>query len=659
MRPTTCALCESRCGLLADVVGDRVVGLRPDDAHPVSRGHACVKGLRFHEVHHHPDRLLRPRVDGRDLSWDAAFARVGDRLRAIADRHGPHAVGIYSGNAAGHTLGAVLGVTAFQRAFGTRRHYSCLTLDNAPQFVVYEEVFGAAMRTFAADFAGSDAIALFGTDPLSSQCSQAQSNPRGPHHLREAGRSGRLWVVDPRRSKTAEVGRHLAIRPGGDLALLGWLLREALGRGRAHAAVRAGDLAVLGEAVADHTLARAAAATGLATVELESLRDALLAAERPIVWSGLGVLLGGHGTLGHWLTVCLQAALGGLDRPGGWRIPAGLDLAPIARRLGLKARDGRVRGRSGHAAVMDTLPAADLAADALAGDLRALVVVGGNPVLSLPDHASARRALGGLELLVSLDLFVNDTGTLAHAVLPVRDWLERDDLPLHLAGQRWSDHGPVAPAWERAVVATRGEARGDHEILVALARSAGRRPYGSLAADLALRSGVDPLVAAGLIARVPRGAPRLSHHPDGAVHLAVPELLAALRGVRDPGPGLALVSSVRPVETLNHWQHGSRAARRREAVARVHPDTLAASGVVEGPARLVGAEGRELVVEVRADPTLRPEVVVLPFGWGHLPGAVDRGGVCVNALIGADALEAFTGQPRSNGSPVRLVPVAP
>lgn len=628
--PVTCALCESRCGLIAEVDQDQVRGLRPDRDHPISAGHACVKGLRFHELHHHQGRLRRPRLHGEETDWPRALGILGETLSRIANESGPQSIGIYSGNAAGHSLGAVLGVAAFQRGFGTRRHYSCLTLDNAPQFVVQEEVFGAAMRTFQADFAHADVIALFGTDPVSSQCSQAQSNPRGPHHIREAGRAGRLWVVDPRRSLTARIGHHLAPRPGSDVAVLGWLLREALPN--AGASIPAAEIEGLRSAVEGFGLERVARSADLPPAALLGLRDALLGAERPLVWSGLGVLLSGQGTVGFWLTTCLQAVLGGIDRPGGWLRPSGLDLGWLSHRIGLRARDSSRRGRSGHPAILDTLPAADLAADALSGDLRALVVVGGNPRSALPASHTAAAALDALDLLIRIDLFDDPT---ADAALPACSWLARDDLPLHLAGR----HQP-----ESAVVRAVGQARPDFDILVGLTRSAGRKAFGSRVLDGVLRF-ADPVTwVRRLVPRIPEVPAPLSLHPDGMMHLVVPEFVHALEF---PEPeGLALVSTIRPVGSLNHW-----IGQERVPTARVHPTTLADLGLGGGAARLVaaadGAE-RSVLVELIGDSDIRPGVVALPFG---------NAATNPNAVISAVDLEPFTGQPQSNGTTVRLVPV--
>ncbi len=668
---TYCRICESACGLVATVDGARLVRLRPDPDHPVSRGYACVKGTRFAAVHHHPDRLLRPRLrsaDGpADAAWTDALAVVGGRLRELVERD-PRSVGIYSGNAAGHSLGAVLGVTALQRALGTPRHYSCLTLDNAPMFVVTEEVFGNPLVTATADYAGSDCLVLIGTDPLVSQPSQAQSHPDGVRGIVAAARRGALVVVDPRRSATARrASLHLPPRPGSDVDLLAFLVRRVLDAGRSDTWLDPADVAAVRAAVEPFDRGAAAAATGLPGDALDALAERLLAAEAPLVWSGLGVLLGPEGTVGWWLTLVLQAVLGGLDRPGGWRYQSGgVDLVALARRLGLRGREPTSRGRSGHRGVLGTLAAADLAADALDDGpdrLRALIVVGGNPLVALPDSEAARRALERLDLLVCVDLFVNATGRLAHAVLPAAAWPARDDVAVHMAPQRPVPHLQLAPA----VVPRVGEAREDWDILLDLARAAGRAPFGSRAADLLLRatrarpttlaravvatSGPlrwrDIRRAGGAVGSVAGLRERGTDHPDGRPRLAVPEFVAALGRRTGLAEGLRLVTSVRPAPTMNSWMARGRAQERAAPVALLHPDD--AGEARDGDrVELTGESGGTLTVRVRLDPTLRPGVVVVGYGREDGP----------NRLIGSGDLEEFTGQPRSNGGRVTMRPVS-
>ncbi len=692
---TRCRICESACGLVAEVAQGRVERLRPDPEHPASRGFACRKGSAFVGIQNHPQRLVQPKVrDGalRNASWAEALERAGRALANLQREHGPESVGLYVGNAVAHSLGSVLGVTALHRALGTSKFYSALSLDNSEMFVVLEEVMGNPMASFVADYARSDLLLLIGTDPVASQPSQVQSHPGGVAEIIERAKADALVVVDPRRSATARrASCHLRPRPGSDVALLAHLVQRALSdpptrkRADADPLLRPGDLDALAAAVAPWSRDEAAAETGLSIDEVDLLAERLLAAERPLVWCGLGVLLGPDGTVGYWLTLVLQAILGGLDREGGWLQQRGaIDLPSLFARLGVPGRDLNLRSRIGnYPAVLGGLAAATMADDILTegpGQLRGLVVIAGNPAITLPNTPRARVALDALEALVCMDLFVNDTGIGADVVLPAATWLERPELAVHSANQARRPHVQLSPA----AVSPRGEAREDWQILVDLARATGGRPFGSVAADLALKAtGATPVSiarAANLLSPVgwkrlrgaargvevdkePLGALRRrgSDHRDKTVHLAIPEFLDALRdhtGLAAPPTGglaLQLVTSVRPVETMNSWMHTGPGARRAPA-ARLHPDHAAGlgdSGVIQ-VWRADAPEASRVTVEFAPDEGVRPGVLVLPYGWGHADGAIGSGedgvtGVNANMLVATDRLEPFTGQPLSNG----------
>ena len=600
--PTYCRICESACGLVATVEEGRVTALRPDMAHPVSKGYACIKGTRFHERHYAPERLRHPWVRGEgDVSWLRALAFAGERIRALVDEHGPESVGIYAGNAAGHSLGTVLGLTALQRGLRTTKHYTCLTLDNAPMFAVTEACLGNPLRTFVADYAASDCLVLLGTDPLISQPSQAQSHPDGVREIREAAGRGVLTVVDPRRSATARrASVHLQPRPGSDVALLAYCVRRVLD------ARHTGSYRALRACVERFDVQTTARWTRLGTEAIEALATSLLDAERPLVWSGLGILLGPSGTVGYWLTLCLQELLGGL---GTLWIPqsGAVDLASLSGVLGVRGLDASLRSRIGdYRAVLGTLAAATLPDDILTpgkGQLRALIVVGGNPLRALPDSRRAREALDRLQLLVSVDLFSSGTTELADVRLPACSWLAREESAVHMATQRRLPHLQRT----QALVPPEGEARPDWEILTDLCRSAGGVPFGSRLASWAVGSPrrVERL-AVGLRGAVRwadlggRGAMGKPAPVSVTVTLEVPEFLEALETIAAPEPGMRLVTSVRATQRMNTWL-SPRADR-----ARAHPRHA-------GPVRLTGPGGSlELVLE--GDATLPEDVIVLPFG---------------------------------------------
>ena len=653
-------MCESHCGLVATIRGDEI-SLAPDPEHPVSRGYACRKGTTYADrISKHPQRVLTPKLrrDGHlvDVSWGEALASVGGTLAAIAREHGPESVGLYTGNAVSHSFGAILGATALQRAFQTTSHYSCLTLDNSEMFLVAERLFDNPFATFVADYGRSDLALLIGTDPLSSQASQAQSNPGAGREIRDLARAGRLAVVDPRRSVTARAaashprGLHLAPRVATDVFLLAWLLREALQAGRWDPVARDPSPAPLAEATAPFPLDRVSAVTGLPAADLLQLRDRLLSAQRPLVWSGLGVLLGPDGTLGWWLTVALQTVLGGLDREGGWLLqPGAVDLPRWGKRIGLKARSEAPR--FGFQDVLGTRPAALLARDILdrrdRPGLRALVVFGGDPAASLPDRGEVARALAALDCLAVIDLLPSETSRLAHALLPAASWLERDESGLLSCNQRPLPHLRL----DRAVTPPRGEARADFDIAIALCRAARRAPLGipllgsllgplgpsHLLRALALAEGLPWSQIAsrtGYMAPPRRDLLRQGRSALARPLLAAPDWCEALAKRPDPRPSLRLLTSVRPLNAMNHWMRPSD-----PQTGAVHPEDAVSAGLT----RVTGPAG-ELLVSLLPDPSLARGTVVLPFGGSLRP----------NTLVGTEQLEPFSGQPVSNGAEVQL-----
>ncbi len=598
MHPTVCRICEAHCGLLADVEDGVVTRLSPDPEHPLSKGYVCPKGPRFVGVQNAPDRLLRPRWRGQEVSWDVALDRVSAGLVRPA---------IYLGNPGSQSLGALVGVERLRRALSAPL-YTALSLDNAAQIVVAEGAFGNPLHTFVADYDGSDLIVLFGTDPLSSQASQMQSNPGAVHSLLKARE--RLVVVDPRASMTAKAaGWHLAPRVGTDAFLLAGLLR-ALGSPLP---------------VERFTPAFVEATCALPAGSVERLAARLRSARQPLVWSGLGVLLGPHPTLGAWLTLALQAAA---SWPGGWRWqPGAVPVARLAPFSALKARAGRPPE------VLGALPCGELAGAIEAGEVRSLVVVAGNPLVSFPDTKRLRQALGSLDLLVCIDQMENDTGRLAHALLPAATWLEREEVDIPFAALKPVPHLQHLAA----VVPPRGEARPDEAILGALARRAGGWPWPSAMtlARLAVAT-TAPFSWARLLA-APRGltgrpAAPGSPGPGPRPRLDDPARIAELAALSPPPAGLRLITSVRPPTTMNSWL-GAPAR-----TVRAHPDDLPGPRV-----RVVGPAGT-LELDAVADDTLARGTVVLAYG------SADHN---ANVLIGSD-LDPGAGVPRSNGSLVTL-----
>jgi anaerobic selenocysteine-containing dehydrogenase len=712
-RITFCRICEAACGLVATVEDGRVTALRPDPAHPLSWGFACPKGIAMTEVQNDPDRVLSPlrRVDGRlePCSWDDAIADIGGRLRSLRDREGLSAAGWYMGNPSAFSSSHPLWVKGFLDAIGSRHYYTASSQDVSNRFAASALLYGSPVVVPIPDLERTSLLLMVGANPLVSHGSLLTA-PRIRERLNAiVERGGRVVVADPRRSETARAFEHLPVRPDSDAWLLLSLLHVLFAEDRVDRdALRrqARDADWLEDLAARFPPPAAAERSGVAPGRIRELARALSEAEGAAVYGRTGSCLGRFGTLVAYLLDALNVATGNLDRPGGAVFGhAAISLDDVAHRAGLATYDSH-RSRVGDLPeVLGSLPASLMAREITEpgeGQLRALFVSAGNPVLSVPDGRALEAALAELELLVSIDFYVNETAA-RHAdyVLPATTFLERGDMPLALMGFA------VRPyvQWSDPVVEPAGEAREEWEIIDALSRELGvvpltpaalRRLPGPLARrvtperllDLLLRTGPDGDwfglrrggLSLGRLRREPSGVALRDEvptgvlrdkvrHPGGRVRLRHAAIGEEVERLAADGPGdgefpLRLIG-LRELRSHNSWMHNSPKlmAGDRSHSARVHPADAERVGVGEGePLRIVSASG-SVEVAARLTDEVMEGVVALPHGWGHAGGwrrANAAGGVNSNELASAapEDLEPLAGMAHLNGIPVRLEAVA-
>src|SRR5215213_4233316 len=457
-RITFCRICEAHCGLVATVDQGRVERLRPDPQHPLSHGYACPKGIAMTEVQNAPDRVLHPLRAGERIGWDDAIAEIGSRLRQVRDRHGSDAIDWYMGNPGGASYSHTLWSKGFVDALGSPHYYTAGSQDVNSRFAASALMYGSPLRVPIPDLERTSFLLMVGANPFVSNGS-VLSAPRVRDRLRAiVARGGRVVVVDPRRSETARAFEHVPIRPDTDA----WLLLSLL-----HVAGRDSPLGPYTEAFSPEATAER---TGVPAEDCRALARDLAAAPSAAVYGRTGSCLGRFGTLVSFLLDALAAVTGNLDRPGGnlFTQPP-VDIERVARPFGL-ASYGRRRTRvGGFPDVLGRMPAGVMADEIETpgrGQLRALIVSAGDPLVSVPDPERLRAAFGKLDLLVSIDLFVNESGRNADFVLPATTWLERDDVPLAFLPFF------VRPfvQWTDAVVEPAGEAREEWQIVEALAR---------------------------------------------------------------------------------------------------------------------------------------------------------------------------------------------
>ncbi len=431
----TCPLCEATCGLRLHLDGDVVTRVEGDPDDVFSRGYLCPKGAAFGELEADPDRLRRPLVRGddgvhREVTWDEAFATIERRLVPLLAEHGPAAVAAYLGNPNVHNLSGSFYVKPLLRALRTRNIFSATTVDQMPKHVSSGLLFGDPFAIPVPDIDRTDWMLMLGANPRMSNGSLFTA-PDLPARLSALTARGRLVVVDPRRSRTAaKASEHVPIRPGTDVHLLLAMIHTLF----AEDLVDLGGLAAhvtglddLAEAVAGCDADAAAAVTGVAADTIRRLARELAAAQRGVVYGRIGTTTVRFGTTTSWAVDVLNVLTGHLDTAGGAMFPKP---AHVPDRSGRRPfRTGRWHSRvAGHPEVNSELPVAAMAEEILTpgeGRIRCLVTVAGNPVLSTPDGDGLAEALGSLDLMISIDPYLNETTRHADVVLPPPGALER------------------------------------------------------------------------------------------------------------------------------------------------------------------------------------------------------------------------------------------
>ncbi|MEV0093078.1 molybdopterin oxidoreductase family protein [Streptomyces sp. NPDC050738] len=715
-----CPLCEATCGLTLTIEGTRVTGARGDRDDIFSQGFICPKGASFPELDADPDRLRTPLVrrDGelQEASWDEAFDLIAARIRPLIETYGPNAVGVVLGNPNVHTMAGALYPPVLLAALGTRSLFTASTLDQMPKHVSSGLLFGDALAIPVPDLDRTDHLLMLGANPLDSNGSLCTAGdfPGRLKALRKRG--GTLTVVDPRRTRTARTAdRHLAIRPGTDALLLAAIAHTLFDEKLTDLGALEGQVEGVEEvrdAVSEFTPEAVADACDLTADDIRSLARELAAAPTAAVYGRVGSSTVRYGTLTNWLVDVLNILTGNLDRPGGALFPlSATDRAPRPAGPGRGFALGRWKSRvSGHPEAKGELPTAALAEEIEMpgeGQIRALISIAANPVLSAPDGDRLDRALAGLDLMVSVDPYLNETSRHADVVLPppppsqsahfdfafntfaVRNQVRysRPAVPLEAGRMDESEilarlvlavsgmHGADPDSVDTMVIEqTLAKAGAPKELAAQLTGRTG--PERRL--DLMLRLGPYDLTLDQLIDH-PHGIdlgplqpriPQILKTRSGRIELFpapiaadLPRLRGALAG--RPASSLVLVGR-RHLRSNNSWMHNVPALNggSNTCTLQVHPDDAARLGLADGvPARIKG-EGGALEVPVEVTDAVRTGVVSLPHGWGHdRPGtrsavAAARPGVNVNQLLDGSLLDPLSGTSVLNGFPVEVSPLS-
>ncbi|NEA27979.1 molybdopterin dinucleotide binding domain-containing protein [Actinomadura bangladeshensis] len=681
----TCPLCEALCGLelTLDDAGT-VTRVRGDAKDPFSKGFICPKGATLGSLDGDPDRLAEPLVKGEKAGWGEAFEAVREGLAGVIERHGRDAVAVYIGNPTAHSIAGPLYTAAIVKALGTRNLFTASTADQMPKHVSCGHMFGDPLAIPVPDLDRTQHLLMLGANPLESNGSLA-SAPDFPGRLKAIqARGGKVTVVDPRRTRTAALAdEHLFIRPGTDafflMALVHTLFAEDLVTDRLPGRVNGlDDLRAL---AVDFAPERVASATGVPADVVRRTARELAAADRAAVYGRIGTCTQAFGTLNSWLVDALNVLTGNLDREGGAMFPRPAHMPVYRRKKPFTTGRWRSRVRA-LPEVNGELPVATLVDEIETpgeGQVRALITIGGNPALSAPNAARLDRALAGLEFMVSVDPYLNETTRHANVVLPPPRPVQTPHYDIALTGLAVRDYARYSPPAvplpdgrpseadllaRLAVIASGadGDPAALDEMIIsttlakatALAGSPvhGREPgelrkmldTGTLTEqrlDMMLRLGpygdgfgADPsgLTLTRLRTEHPHGLdlgalrPRLDEvlcTTSGRVELCpstfaadVDRLHAALTAPRHDG--MVLIGR-RQLRSNNSWLHNVPELVRgsNTCTLQLNPADADRLGVAAGG--LVRVTSRTGSVDAVAEPTdsVMPGVVSLPHGWGH------------------------------------------
>jgi anaerobic selenocysteine-containing dehydrogenase len=697
----TCPLCEATCGLELHLEGREINLVRGDRDDVFSHGFLCPKGTAMKQLESDPDRLRRPQVRRGDVwqevSWDDAFSEVEAGLGPILDRQGRDAVAVYLGNPNVHNLAGTLYNRVLLQSLRSKNIYSASTVDQMPKQVSAGLMFGTVLSIPIPDIDRTDYLLMLGANPFASNGS-LMTAPDYPGRLRALrARGGKFVVVDPRRSKTAdEADEHLFIRPGTDahflFAMVHTLFAEPLV-----------SLGTVGDHVAGvdevERLARDFSPEAVAPVcgiDAETIRRTareLAAASRAAVYARIGTCTQEFGTLASWLVDVVNALTGNLDRPGGAMFPkpaAGSANTGGTPGVGRGVRFGRHHSRvRGLPEVYGELPVVCLAEEIDTpgeGQVKAMITVAGNPVLSTPDSGRLDRALASLEFMVSVDIYRNETTRHANVILPPESALARGhydlgfyqlsirnvanysppvvelepgempeaEILLRLAGIVSRDSAAADPAGlDDFVVAglvqkavqrkcSNVEGRDPDEIIAAL--SSRRGPERIL--DLMLRTGpygdgfgADPSgLSLAVLEASPHGVdlgplqpriPEVLRTPSGKVELAPEPIVkdaSRLRSSLSRGRnGDMVLVGRRDLRSNNSWMHNVDILVKGKArcTLQLHPDDADRLGIADGGTACVRSRRGEVAVTVEVTDAIMPGVVSIPHGWGHGMDGVD------------------------------------
>ena len=695
-----CHLCEAICGVVIETEGDDIISIKGDDNDPLSRGHICPKAVALRDIHQDPDRLRKPvkkvtdtngTTQWQEISWKEALDTTAERLLDIHDRHGVDAIGAYFGNPSVHNYGMLTHQNNLFRFFKTKNRFSATSVDQLPHHLTAMWLFGHKSMFPIPDIDRTDYFMMLGANPIASNGS-IWTVPDVKKRIKDMkARGGKLIVIDPRKTETAELAtEHFFIKPGTDAVFIAAMLNTILNENLADPGALTDFVDGLDEvaaAVAVFTPEMAEQHTGISADDTRRLARELAQAPAGICYGRMGVSTQVYGALCQWLIGVINIATGNIDKPGGsmFTLPA-VDQIHNTGPGGFGRHRSRVRGLP---EFDREIPASTLAEEITTPgerQVRALFTGAGNPVLSTPNGRQLDSALEQLEFMVSLDPYINETTRHADIILPPTSPLEHDhyDIGFHTNAIRnttrfnepvfdkpqdslhdWEIFTALGDRVAQAMGLEPRPPRAPHEIIDAglqvgpYSESRGSEHKLSLDVLRANPSGID------LGALVPMLPERL-FTPNKRINCASPLPMGDLHRLYEEfsqkgDDGLRLIGR-RHVRSNNSWMHNyHRLVKGKDrCTLLMHPHDMQQRKIADGSAVALSSRAGSVTVQVQQSEDVMPGVVSLPHGYGHnrtgirMDTAVANAGVSCNDVTDELFLDKLSGNAAINGVPVTV-----
>ena len=713
---STCTLCEAMCGIEVATKGRQILSIKGDKDNPFSQGYICPKASALKDLYDDPDRLKRPvkkvKLEGgesawQEITWDEAFDLVANNLHSIQQAHGNNAVGVYLGNPNAHNMGSILFGPYFYRALKSHNRYSATSVDQLPHHIVSRRLFGHISQIPIPDIDHTQHFMIIGGNPLASNGS-IMTVPNVKKRLKAIQkRGGKVVVIDPKRSETADIScEHHFIRPGSDvlllLAMLHVLFEKQLHKMDAIMPY-AEDIKEVENYVKAYSPQKVSEATGIPASHITQLVTDFCDADSAVCYGRMGASVQAFGTLTQYLIMLFNMLTGNLDKRGGMMFtqPAA-DVLPVSGKGSMGGFTSRVRGLPAFAG---EYPVACLAEEILTpgeGQIKAMVIGAGNPVVTTPNAEQLDKAFSELDFMVAVDFYVTETSRHADVILPPVTALERDhyDIVFHNFAVR------NFATYSEAVVETDEDQLTDWQIYLSLAErldalnGKNTAHYAELW-DKQPKGVVDDLLQAGLYGGKPGNTveslaqglsleklkahphgidlgplqpslPNALFHEDKKIHLDFDYFMSDLGRVNarffdaeNQEESLVLIGR-RHIKTNNSWLHNSprMVKGNNRCTLQLHPDDGATHGIEDGDEVRVTSRVGQLSIEAEITDAIMPGVVSIPHGWGHnkkgikLSVASQTPGVNTNILTDDLQVDELSGNAVLNGVPVKLEKVS-